>query len=164
MTAFFDTPAEQDMVSREAIPVMRRLHAAKLALCDRLEGIADSLPNDLDRRECLVSARSLGPHFLSVHRFEEQRVFPLFCARLGQTEEARSIVERLKDEHFEDEGYAAELRDALRCAARHGRAENPETLGFMLRGFFGAVRRHVAFEQDHMLAALGCETLASTRN
>ncbi|WP_269933153.1 hemerythrin domain-containing protein [Aminobacter sp. HY435] len=155
MTAFFDNRAEQDAT---AIPVMRRLHAVRLALCDRLEAIADSLPNDLDRRECLVSARALGPRFFSIHRFEEQRIFPLFCARLGHSEEAQAIVERLKNEHVEDEGYATELREALRTVARAGRAENSETLGFMLRGFFGAVRRHVAFEQDHMLAVLGNET------
>lgn len=160
MTAFFDNRAEQDAATREAMPVMRRLHAAKLALCDRLEAIADSLPNELDRRECLLSARALGPQLLGIHRFEEQRIFPLFCAGLGHAEDAQAIVERLKNEHFEDEGYAAELREALRAAARSGRAQNPETLGFMLRGFFGAVRRHVAFEQDHMLAALGGEAEA----
>lgn len=137
-----------------AVVAMRRAHAAKLALCDRLEEIADSLPNELDRRECLLAARALGPRLVKVHRYEENQVFPLFCTRAGHAGEAREIVERLKCEHFEDEGYAAELREALRAAARRGRAENPETLGFMLRGFFGALRRHIAFERDHVLAQL----------
>lgn len=133
---------------------MRRAHAAQLALCDRLETIADSLPGGLSRRECLLAARALGPQMAKVHRFEEQQVYPHFAASLEQSAEARKTIARLKHEHFEDEGYAAELRDALRIAARSRRAQNPETLGFMLRGFFGAVRRHVAFERDHVLAQL----------
>lgn len=136
------------------VAAVRRAHAGKLALCDRLEAIADSLPNELDRRECLVAARALGPRLAKVHRYEENQVFPLFCSRFGHAAEARETVERLKCEHFEDESYAAELREALRSAARSGRAENPETLGFMLRGFFGALRRHIAFENDHVLAQL----------
>ena len=138
----------------DAIAVMRRAHAAHLALCDRLEAIADSLPGGLNRRECLLAARALGSQMAAVHRFEELQVYPQFAASLGQSAEARKTIARLKHEHFEDEGYAAELRDALRIAARRRRAQNPETLGFMLRGFFGAVRRHVAFERDHVLAQL----------
>ncbi|PWK63399.1 hemerythrin domain-containing protein [Aminobacter sp. AP02] len=138
----------------DAVAVMRRAHVAKLALCDRLEAIADSLPAGLNRRECLLAARALGPGMAETHRFEEIEIYPHFAASLGQSAEARKTVARLKHEHFEDEGYAAELRDALRFAARWRRAQNPETLGFMLRGFFGAVRRHVAFERDHVLAQL----------
>ncbi|MEJ6784194.1 hemerythrin domain-containing protein [Aminobacter sp. Piv2-1] len=138
----------------EAIAAVRRAHAAKLILCDRLEAIADSLPGGLDRRECLLAARALGPEMIKVHRFEEQHVYPHFVARLLQSAEARKTIARLKSEHCEDEGYAAELRDALRATARRGRAENPETLGFMLRGFFGALRRHIAFERDHVMAQI----------
>lgn len=142
----------------EAVAVMRRAHAAKLTLCDRLETIADSLPGALNRRECLLAARALGTQMACLHRFEEQQVYPHFAASLGQSAEARKTVARLKHEHFEDEGYAAELRDALRMAARCRRVENPEALGFMLRGFFGSVRRHVAFERDHVLAQLSPST------
>ena len=31
---------------------------------------------------------------------------------------------------------------------------NPEATGYMLRGFFEALRRHIAFERDHLLAVL----------
>lgn len=155
MTAANDTQTEwEDEAVRDAVRIMRRAHAVELALCDQLEEIADSLPNGLDRRNCVLAARALGPTIGNIHRFEEQRIFPHFCAVLGHSAEAAKTVERLKNEHLEDEGYAAELRDALRLAARDGETDNPETLGFMLRGFFGAVRRHVAFERDHVIALL----------
>ena len=31
-----------------------------------------------------------------------------------------------------------------------GEISNPEALGFMLRAFFDTVRRHMAFEREHM--------------
>ena len=155
MIALNDRQAgSQDGAEREAVEVMRRAHTAELALCDRLEEIADSLPNGLDRRKCILAARALGPTMAKIHRFEEQRIFPCFCQRLGHSVESGKTIERLRNEHLEDEGYAAELRDALRFAARQGEADSPETLGFMLRGYFGAVRRHVAFERDHVMALL----------
>lgn len=138
----------------DTIALMQRAHATKLALCDQLEEIADSLPNELCRRKCLIAARSLGPMLGRIHRFEEKRIFPAYLKRFSSLSEGLEIVERLQHEHFEDEGYAAELRHALRVVARRGRADNSETLGFMLRGFFGAVRRHVAFERDHVIALM----------
>jgi hypothetical protein len=111
----------QDGAEREAVEVMRRAHTAELALCDRLEEIADSLPNGLDRRKCILAARALGPTMAKIHRFEEQRIFPCFCQRLGHSVESGKTIERLRNEHLEDEGYAAELRDALRFAARQAR-------------------------------------------
>lgn len=155
MTALNDWQAgSHDGAARDAVEVMRRAHMAELALCDRLEEIADSLPNGLDRHKCILAARALGPTMAKIHRFEEQRIFPHFRRRLAHSAESGKTIERLRNEHLEDEGYAAELRDALRFAARHGVADNPETLGFMLRGYFGAVRRHVAFERDHVIALL----------
>lgn len=155
MNARWEMQAEpEDAALLDAVAAIHRAHAEMLALCDRLEEIADSLPNEIDRRSCVLAARALGPAMVKVHRFEEQRLHPQFAARLAHSGEARETVARLKNEHFEDEGYAAELRDALRATARRGGAENPETLGFMLRGFFGALRRHIAFERDHVIALL----------
>lgn len=148
-------PSLQD----DSLAGMRQAHAAKLVLCERLEAIADSLPNELSRRECLLAARALGPMLCRIHRFEEERIFPVYRAHRDNHPEAIETIERLKDEHLEDEGYAAELREALRDAARIGKASAPETLGFMLRGFFGAIRRHVAFEREHVLAALLVERI-----
>ena len=46
---------------------------------------------------------------------------------------------------------AESFSEAL-LAYGHGRQiENPEAFGYMLRAFFESLRRHIAFERDHML-------------
>ncbi|WP_246688630.1 MULTISPECIES: hemerythrin domain-containing protein [unclassified Mesorhizobium] len=126
---------------------MRRAHVQKLALCHMLEGIADDLPSRVDRLQCLAVAADLLPMLRECHRFEEEAVFPGFARRTGEED----TVARLKLEHLEDESAAADLSEAL-LAYGHGRPiENPEAFGYMLRAFFEALRRHIAFERDHVL-------------
>ena len=41
-------------------------------------------------------------------------------------------------------------------AIGHGAGvENPEAVGFMLRGLFETLRRHIAFEREHVLPIVG---------
>lgn len=68
----------------------------------------------------------------------------------------RGSLDRLLAEHVEDECFAGELTEALLLLGRNGSADNPEALGFMLRGFFEARRRHVAFEREHVLPQIVC--------
>lgn len=129
---------------------IKRLHAAKLDLCAALEKIADELPSRVDRFRCLAVASNLVPLLRACHRLEEEAVFPAFVA---QRDEA-AVIARLKTEHLEDECAAEELTEAL-LAIGHGEAvANPEAFGYMLRAFFEAARRHIAFERDHILAAI----------
>ena len=52
---------------------------------------------------------------------------------------------------FEDECYAEDLTDALeQLAGKKPGSVQAETFGYMLRGFFEAMRRHIAFEQTHL--------------
>ena len=126
---------------------MRRAHMQKLALCLMLEGIADDLPSRVDRLQCLAVAADLLPLLRECHRFEEEVVFPAFARRSGEED----TLARLKLEHLEDESAAVDLSDAL-LAYGHGRPiENPEAFGYMLRAFFESMRRHIAFERDHVL-------------
>ena len=126
---------------------MRRAHVQKLALCQVLEGIADDLPSRVDRLQCLAVAADVLPLLRECHRFEEEVVFPVFARRTGEED----AVARLKLEHLEDESSAADLSEAL-LAYGHGRQiENPEAFGYVLRAFFESVRRHIAFERDHVL-------------
>jgi hypothetical protein len=54
-------------------------------------------------------------------------------------------------EHVEDSVAAEDISETL-LAHGHGKPiDNPEALGYMLRAMFEALRRHVAFEQDHVL-------------
>ncbi len=114
-------------------------------LCDLLEQIADSIPGAVDRGLCETLAAELGPLMRSIHQFEEQTLFP-FAAGVQQ---AAETVARLRHEHIEDECFAEEVTDALHDLSHREHPENPEAIGYMLRGFFESMRRHVAFESEH---------------
>ena len=63
-------------------------------------------------------------------------------------------LERLGLEHMGDEVFADELTSALRDFAARRNTFGPETLSWMLRAFFEAMRRHLAFEQEYVLPLL----------
>jgi hemerythrin-like domain-containing protein len=126
-------------------------HRAKLELCDRMEAIADALPS-VDRMECLQVANQLVPLLRGAHRYEEEEVFPVF-ERTGDREMLARLasIRRLKAEHIEDECAAQDLTEILMEIGHGGRIANPEALGFMLRAFFETLRRHIAFEHEHVV-------------
>ncbi|MCA1443802.1 hypothetical protein I6F07_27045 [Ensifer sp. IC4062] len=63
-------------------------------------------------------------------------------------------MERLKYEHCEDECFAEELTEMLGRLGAADRTVNAETAGYMLRGFFTSVRRHIRFEQECLCSVL----------
>lgn len=136
-----------------ALAAMKGAHASKLALCEMLEQIADSLPNRLDRAQCETAAKLLTSAVARFHRFEEDIVFPVYSACAVGDNGALQTVERLRFEHRQDEDFAFELSEQLLAAAT-AKAFNAEMLGFMLRGFFTSMRRHIAFESEHVIARL----------
>ncbi|TPJ38804.1 hemerythrin domain-containing protein [Mesorhizobium sp. B2-5-13] len=128
-----------------------RWHDQKMRLCDELEAIADGLPSRVDRLKCLLVANELVPLLRRSHAYEEEHIFPAF-AHDSINEGARGAsIRRLKAEHVEDECSAQDLTDALLEIGHGAVIANPEALGFMLRGFFDSMRRHVAFEREHVL-------------
>jgi len=126
---------------------VEKRHAEKLALCDLLEAIADSLPRAVDRHACLWIAAMLLPQLREAHDYEERVLFPAFAADVARAES----VKRLQAEHIEDEAAAEELTETLLRIGHGGTIGNPEALGFMMRALFEAIRRHVAFEREHVL-------------
>lgn len=127
----------------------RTAHNEMLGMCDMLESIADSLPH-LDPKACASAAALLEPLVTRVHKFEEESVFPAFAGAAPSAALDKTIA-RLKAEHCEDECYAEELSDALNKVSRSAESVSPETLGYMLRGFFEAMRRHIAFEREQFM-------------
>ncbi len=123
----------------------------QLALCKSLEDIADSLPDDVDPQKCLHAARSLYPAVKSAHDFEEYELFPVLDELKKHDAALESSLERLRYEHWEDESYSQELTDVLLDWAKGDKTQNPETTGYMLRGFFEGIRRHIAFEGEHII-------------
>ncbi len=142
--------------------IMRAHHDRLLALCDRLEAIADSLPDHVDLGQCLHAARALVPAVRTAHLFEESVFFPMVRAALrdgdrwgtGGSERLAANIARLTDEHREDESFAEEVSEALLGWGLAGDRLGAETMGYMLRGLFETLRRHVAFEREVLLGPL----------
>ena len=127
--------------------------ARQVQLCNRLEALADGLPAELNVQECLYIVQSLVPSLADAHRFEEQKVYPVLGGTVGDIATA-SMIERLNYEHMGDEDYAEHVADTLRDFLKDRHAANVESMAWMLRGFFEAMRRHLAFEQEHVLPLL----------
>lgn len=132
---------------------LKKAHDAQLTLCAALEEIADSLPANINRQKCMYAAKSLIPLVNGVHRYEEETVFPLLERQASHNNELASSIARLKFEHVEDECFAEELTDTLTRLGSGDGTVNAEAAGYMLRGFFESIRRHIAFEQQFMLRA-----------
>lgn len=138
----------------DPLVAIERAHAGLHGLCDLLEQVADSIPERIDPATCAGLGDTLLPLLRDIHQFEEDVLYPLAVHRLGATQQIRSTITRLQYEHCEDLCFAEELSEAL-CDLGRGKApENPEATGYMLRGFFEALRRHIAFERDHLLCVM----------
>ncbi|MBX3582080.1 MAG: hemerythrin domain-containing protein [Rhizobiaceae bacterium] len=142
------TPMTEDSLS-----LISQSHARQMALCDDLETIADGLPGSVNRQLCLHLARAVCPTVASAHEIEERVLFPAVQALSPTLPDITSTIERLRWEHFEDMCFAEELHDALLSIGRDEQRIGADAAGYMLRGFFESVRRHVAFERE-MLAPL----------
>lgn len=123
-------------------------------LCARLEALADELPDKIDHQICLHLARQIGSVVKKAHRFEEGILFPLLKGTTRDENSLTQTLTRLQYEHFEDEAYADELAEALTGFVTGSGRPTAETLGYMLRGFFESMRRHLAFEREHLLPLL----------
>ena len=119
--------------------------------CDRLETMADLLPDGVNDRDCLLMAQNIVPLVKRAHEFEEQTVYPLLVATPDMTPELLATLERLRFEHLGDEEFAGDLCVSLREFVTGPERCNVQSLAWMLRGFFESLRRHVAFEREHVL-------------
>lgn len=138
----------------KSIAWWKEAHRLQLALCDDLESIADSLPSGIVNQDCLLAAKSLGRLIRDVHAYEEETLFPALARVFPASGEFASAVDRLTFEHLADECYADDIAEKLLHVGTGGRDVNMEALGYMLRGFFEALRRHIAYERDHFSSAV----------
>lgn len=156
-------PSSRSKKDCRTLSWIRRAHEEQLALCSDLEEIADSLPGNVDRQNCINAAKALGPLILGIHHYEETVLFPWLETRLGEAEQLNRTLDRLKFEHCEDACFAEELTDALLNLGA-GREVNMEAVGYMLRGFFEGVRRHIAFEREHLLKQIPEDSIIAITN
>ena len=114
-------------------------------LCDDLEAVADSLPSRMDRQFCLHLARQIGPLLQAAHAAEERFLFPSIGAA---GEQGAELVERLRLEHIEDECFGEEVQHELLQLGQGRPVLGLEATGYMLRGFFEGLRRHMRHELE----------------
>jgi hypothetical protein len=130
--------------SNGATDIVSGAHAQILKACDRLESICDSLPHAYSRVDCLEMSMWLGQSFPDLIEKEEGSLIRITPAATFDWEEA---VQTWKRHHRTDVTYAVELAEALEEFARRDQAGTVDALSYMMRGFFEAVRRHVAYEE-----------------
>lgn len=143
-----DGGAEGDSPVSELISTFFKAKQDQLSLCDQLEDIADSLPDRVNRQKCLYAAAALAPMIRRTHTFEEEVLFPKLAGLMGSDPLGPKALERFRFEHCEDECFAEELTEALLDLGRGRENINVEATAYMLRGFFEALRRHIAAEQE----------------
>lgn len=128
---------------------LQSTHKAIHRICDALEAVADSLPASVDRKFCHSLALELVPSVKAAQEFEEMQVFPAFRRSQGARDSVNHTLSRLEYEHFEDLCFAEEVSEVLRKLSNGARV-NTEAIGYMLRGLFGALRRHMVFEEEYI--------------
>ncbi len=117
----------------------------QLVLCDLLETIADALPVRLDFERCRMAGRLVVPLLREAHAAEEAVLFPRLVA---QHPKGAALVQRLRLDHLEDECFGEEVQYELHQLACRQEVIAPEATGYMLRGFFECLRRHVRHDRD----------------
>ncbi|WP_159952334.1 hemerythrin domain-containing protein [Rhizobium sp. 18065] len=137
---------ESSGLQPQNIEKLRRNHIDLLKLCSQLEAIADGLPARIDERLCVNVSGTLVSSLERAQALEELILFPLLGQKPGGSNRAVSI-EHLVAEHRHDRLAAVEVVHALQTLAAGGCEISPDGTGYMLRGFFECVRRHVAAEQ-----------------
>ena len=142
--------ASHTTTPRAALETMSGYLKSQIALCNELENIADSLPDRVNAQDCLHVARSIYPTVRKAHDFEENELFPMLKSRFESDTQLLEALNRLHFEHWEDESFAEEVADGLKAFVAKRERANPEVLAYMLRGFFEGLRRHIAYEQDHL--------------
>jgi hemerythrin-like domain-containing protein len=136
---------------KDLLDCIEKEHQAERNLCDMLERIADNLLEPLDtemaRTGIVTLRRCLKRHVV----LEEKYLYPVLTKHLCPDDLAENLLEHIRCEHTTDESLAHDTADQLELALERGRVENPEMLGYMLRGFFECRRRHIAWEDAIVL-------------
>lgn len=135
----------------DALELIEADHSFQLEFCDMLEAIADALPDNIDRVAASMAVTVLTTNLPRHMAFEEEVLFPILRRRATGDDDLSRVLDQLAVEHATDAGFASEIAEELEILATCGRAGNPQTLGYMLRGFFMTQRRHIEWENVTLL-------------
>ena len=140
-----ETEVDSMMLVKNLAPfsALSSTHGTIRGLCDALEAVADSLPANIDRQSCRCLADTLTPLLKMAQQREERQIYPVLRRKAG----GDAPFDRLYGEHFEDLCCAEEASEVLEKLAANEDV-NTEAAGYLLRGLFTTLRRHIAFEQQ----------------
>ena len=144
-------PRTPESVYLEGASVFDACILAQFDLCRRLETLADSLPSQVDTWAAMILAKQLQTTLRRCHRLEERVVFPLL---LRKDSRIQTVLDRLRQEHQEDEDHARDIHDSVHAFVTAAHRQDAERLGYMLRCMFMPLRRHLAFDCDYVLPIL----------
>jgi len=147
----------------DPIALIRQDHIRQLELCNQLESIADGLPHEVDIALCKRLSETMVPALRLHHSDEERALLPVLSNLPFVGDLVKPVAARLIEEHSTDEDFAEELTAALADLAELGWPENPEMLGYMLRGYFESRRRHIAWEESVLLPLADTHLTAQQR-
>lgn len=126
--------------------IIEQEHGAEMCLCNMLEQLADALPEPLDAEIASAGIATLR-HCVRRHIvLEEYYLYPILMKRAKRGEFDEDLLAHISSEHASDESHAHEAADEMEEALSLGHVPKPEMLGYMLRGFFEARRRHISWE------------------
>ncbi len=137
--------------SSDPLDTIQKEHDMHQVLCDLLEEIADSLPDDVDLKKARRAVDVLKYELPLHHRVEEEALFPTLMKYAVEEDNISEIVARLNEEHVVDESFAEELIEFLEDLSRGKTIEDANMFGYMLRGFFENYRRHIMWENNVVL-------------
>lgn len=143
----------QNQIDEQLLLAFDRVCAEQLALCEALENVADQLGAQPNRQKCLQMAEELDPIMQRAHAFEANVLFPLLASIVSEGSEetatiAKRYLEQLKTEHEDDVGLVGEVVEALREFGQDSSPISSDAIGYLLRGLFVGLRRHLAYENQ----------------
>lgn len=147
------TPVAQVMA--EPLLVITKGLRSQEHLCDCLERIADSLPDNID--PCLVAATLHAmKHDLALCILDdEDALFPLLESHSVPDDNVAELLSDLRRGNAIDECYAAEVIEELQNLARDAKPDRADALGYLLRAFFETRRRHIACQKAVVIPLAG---------
>lgn len=131
-----------------------REHYRRARLCDRLERLADALP-ELPGGEQVAEIRNDLAELVARNEHEELPYLRSMLVNDSGDALTTALLEHVAARHAADAAAAEELDWALQSAVPGGDGVPPAVLGYMLRCFFDGCRRAIDFEQMTILTVAG---------
>jgi Hemerythrin HHE cation binding domain len=142
---------EESVSTSNPLDLIELQHAGQESLCDALEEIADSLPGKIDAAVMTRAVAGLSNDLPLLQRDMNEGVFPLLQAHCLPEDRVENMLPRLMMENTIDLSFAGEIIETLSAMVSGTPVRNPNTLGYMLRGFFESYRRHLHWESTVIL-------------